>query len=51
MNKNTGKLKMLRQMTQDHVAVQLKALPPILEMQKNPQKNQKQKKTPLNQRY
>lgn len=29
---------MLRQMTQDHVAVQLKALPPILEMQKKTQK-------------
>lgn len=40
INKNTGKLKMLRQMTQDHVAVQLKALPPILEMQK---KNQTKK--------
>lgn len=29
---------MLGQMTQDHVAVQLKALPPILEMQKKEKK-------------
>lgn len=32
---------MLRQMTQDHVAVQLKALPPILEMQKTKKKKKK----------
>lgn len=40
IDKNTGKLKI-----QDHVAVQLKALPPILEMQKKP------KPKTLNKRY